>query len=116
MEYKINDSKVIYVGKKLNYYKELIFYFKFLDETYNQLDSSYNYYKNPIFKNDNNEMFIGILEPDPKFKLILGVTYNCNFELEDLPSPNPRIRSRYYYGRLKKCIPILEDVCDLFVD
>ena len=114
MEYKINDSKVIFVGKKLNYYKEMIYYFRFLDESYKQLDKSYTYYKNPLFKNAGNEMFIGILEP--KFELILGRKYNCNFELEDLPSPNPRIRNRYYYGRLKQCEPIIEDFYDLFVD
>ena len=114
MEYKINDSTVIFVGKKLNYYKEMIYYFRFLDESFNQLDKSYMYYKNPLFKNDNNEMFIGIL--DPTFELILGKKYNCNFELEDLPSPNPRIKSRYYYGRLKQCTPIFEDFYDLFVD
>ena len=57
MEYKINDSKVIFVGRKLNYYKEMIYYFRFLDESYDQLEKSHRYFKNPLFKNDNNEMF-----------------------------------------------------------
>ena len=102
--------------KKLNYYKEMIHYFKFLDESPTQLDPSYRYYKNPLFKTENNERLIGTLEPDSQFEFKCGGKYKCNFELVDLPSPNPRIRSRYYYGRVKQSTPILEDFCDLFVD
>ena len=94
--------------------KEMIHYFRCLDDSYNQLDPTYKFYKNPIFTNSANEVFIGIL--DPQFDLTFGKIYTCNFELVDLPSPNPRIRNKYYYGRLKECTQVKGEVYDLFVD
>ena len=59
-EYKIQNANLHFMNAKRNYYNQLIYYFKFLDDSYKQLDRSYMWYKNPIF--GERGKFIGILD------------------------------------------------------
>ena len=111
IEYKIKNANLQFMNAKRNYYNQLIYYFKFLDESYTQLDKSYLWYKNPLF--GERGKFIGVLDVQDYY-FIRGQNYNCNIELIDTPSLNPRIRSRNYHAKITMCETLPVD--DLFID
>ena len=96
----IKNATIRFINAKDNYYNQFIFYFQFLDNSHQQLKHSYLFYKNPIFRNDKMEHFIGVIDIVPDVKFIPNGIYNCDIELFEGHSPNPRIRSKYYYGRI----------------
>ena len=109
--YEIKNANLKFMIARRNYYKQMIYYFKFLDDSYKQLDKSYTWYKNLMFGEDNK--IIGILDIQD-FHFNKNQNYICNIELIDSPSLNPRIRNRYYHAKILTCESLPVD--DLFID
>ena len=99
-EFAIKSANLRFVNAKDNYYKQFIYYFQFLDQSHTTLKQSYLWHKNPIFRNDNMEYFIGIKSMKTNVKFIQNRNYICDIELFEGESLNPRIRSKCYYGRI----------------
>ena len=111
--YEIKHATIKYINAKQNYYKQTIHYFKFMDDSFEQLGTSYLWYRNPIFKTENHDTIIGILNFQ-NIPFTKNQIYTCNINLIDSPSPNPRIRSKYFYAKLSMVESQTEE--DLFID
>ena len=111
--YEIKNATIKYINAKQNYYKQNIYYFKFMDNSFEQLGTSYLWYRNPIFKTENRDTIIGILNFQ-NIPFTKNQIYTCNINLIDSPSPNPRIRSKYFYAKISMVESQSED--DLFID
>ena len=109
---EIINATVKYINTKQNYYKPNICYFKFMDNSFEQLRTSYLWYRHPIFKTENRDTIIGILNFQ-NIPFTKNQIYTCNINLIDSPSPNPRIRSKYFYAKLSMVESQSEE--DLFI-